>query len=114
MENITEVSEHCPKCGAHDPMGEAAWHGDGCDVAFAPQTEALFEWSQNFDFPNPASLFLDLIGWSEEELGDRLCRDKQPILGYLELDYLADALKEYAKHPWVVTLWVDRHVRKDS
>ena len=24
----------------------------------------LFSWSQNYDFPSPASLFLDLIGYS--------------------------------------------------
>jgi hypothetical protein len=62
-------------------------------------TAALFSWSENYSFPSPASLFLDLIGWSEEELGERLTANAMPNLGYLELDYLGDALKEYATRP---------------
>lgn len=65
-------------------------------------TAALFDWSENYNFPSPASLFLDLIGWSDEELGERLTRDAMPSLGYLELDYLGDALKEYADNPRTV------------
>jgi hypothetical protein len=58
----------------------------------------LYDWSHNYDFPSPYSKFLDLIGYSEEELGRELCADKSPLLGYLELDYLADALKVVAKY----------------
>ena len=65
-------------------------------------TAALFDWSENYEFPTPASLFLDLIGWSEEELGERLTANAMPGLGYLELDYLGDALKEFAAKPWEV------------
>jgi hypothetical protein len=73
--------------------------------ASAENTEAvakLISWSENYDFPTPASLFLDLIGYSEEEFGDRLCREDLPNLGYLELDMLADALKQYADTPMAV------------
>lgn len=66
---------------------------------YATETAALFDWSENYSFPSPASLFLDLIGWSEEELGERLTANAMPNLGYLELDYLGDALKEYATRP---------------
>lgn len=71
-------------------------------------TAGLFEWSENYDFPSPASLFLDLIGWSEEEVGDRLCSDKMPSLGYLEVDYLGDALKEWATRPMDVYSFVEK------
>jgi hypothetical protein len=71
-------------------------------------TAGLFEWSENYDFPSPASLFLDLIGYSEEELGEHLCRDKMPSLGYLEADYLGDALKEWAHRPNDVYAFVEK------
>jgi hypothetical protein len=56
----------------------------------------LFSWSNNYDHPSPAELFLDLIGYSLDELGENLCSGAQPVLGYLELDLLADALKVVA------------------
>ena len=71
-------------------------------------TAGLFGWSENYDFPSPASLFLDLIGWSEEEHGDRLCRNEFPTLGYLEADFFADALKEWAEHPAEVYSFVEK------
>jgi hypothetical protein len=71
-------------------------------------TAGLFEWSENYQFPSPASLFLDLIGWSEEEHGERLCQNKMPTLGYLEADYLGDALKEWADRPNEVYAFVEK------
>lgn len=63
----------------------------------AEETTALFEWSRNYDYPTPATLFLGLIGWEDmEELPQGVA------LGYLELDYLGDALKEYACNPYGV------------
>jgi hypothetical protein len=61
----------------------------------AEETTALFEWSRNFDAgKTPATLFLGLIGWEDmEELAQGV------VLGYMELDYLGDALKEYANNP---------------
>jgi len=70
------------------------------------ETRALFEWSENCEYPSPASLFLDIIGMSEEIAGGRLCDNKMPNLGYLECDYLGDALKEYATNPQEVEDWV--------
>jgi hypothetical protein len=60
----------------------------------AEETTALFEWSRNYDYPSPATLFLGLIGWDDM---DQLVQGV--ALGYMELDYLGDALKEYANNP---------------
>jgi hypothetical protein len=61
----------------------------------AEETTALFEWSRNFDAgKTPATLFLGLIGWEDM---DHLVQGV--ALGYMELDYLGDALKEYANNP---------------
>ena len=63
----------------------------------AEETTALFEWSRNYSYPSPATLFLGLIGWEDmEELVQGVA------LGYMELDYLGDALKEYAGNPYGV------------
>lgn len=70
-------------------------------------TAYLFEWSENYSFPSPASLFLDLIGWSEEYLGERLCGEVMPNLGYLEADLLGKALQEYSHRPSEVMDWVE-------
>jgi hypothetical protein len=73
---------------------------------YAEETAALFDWSENYNFPSPASLFLDLIGWSDDEIGERLTANAMPALGYMELDYLGDALKEYATRPGDVMTFV--------
>ena len=58
---------------------------------------SLYQWSTNYEVgQTPFSLFLDLIGYSQEEHGEVLFDLRNPSLGYLELDLLADALKEYA------------------
>lgn len=73
-----------------------------CDNApdYAEDTAHLFSWCEgNYNFPAPSSLFLDLIGYSEEEHGYNLTATKMPSLGYLEIDLLAKAMTEYAKRP---------------
>jgi len=62
----------------------------------AEETTALFEWSRNYNYPTPATLFLGLIGYEDMELVQGVA------LGYMELDYLGDALKEYACNPYGV------------
>ena len=62
----------------------------------AEETTALFEWSRNYSYPSPATLFLGLIGYEDMDLVQGVA------LGYLELDYLGDALKEYASNPQTV------------
>jgi hypothetical protein len=74
----------------------------------------LFSWSQNYDFPSPASLYLDLIGYSEDEYGARLCTDRQPSLGYLECGMLGDALTAYADHPGAVYTLVEQLLAAES
>jgi hypothetical protein len=62
-----------------------------------PHIVGLYQWSTNYETgKGPITLFLDLIGYSQEELGAPLYDLARPMLGYLELDYLGDALKEYA------------------
>ena len=62
-----------------------------------PEIVALYNWTLNYEAgKGPFSLFADLIGWSEENIGASIYDLTNPQLGYLELSYLADALKEYA------------------
>lgn len=84
---------------------------DLCDNApdYAEDTAHLFSWCEgNYDFPAPSSLFLDLIGYSEEQHGENLCADKMPSLGCLEIDLLAKALTEYGARPNDVSEFVDK------
>ncbi|MFN5250031.1 MAG: hypothetical protein ACK5DE_03230 [Bacteroidota bacterium] len=54
-------------------------------------------WDTNYDTgKGPWTLFLDLIGYSQEQFGSAQFDLTTSQLGYLELDYLADALKVYA------------------
>lgn len=105
FEYDTDTGEFTAFRSSHDEYGAAFdivtpsldWireHRSGCS-----DTISLYEWSQNFDYPSPFSLFLDIIGWSDEEYGMRLCSDKRPSMGYMECDLLGDALKEYAQYP---------------
>ena len=78
--------------------------------AYAEATARLWSWSENYDYPTPASLFLDLIGYSDEHVGEPLFDLRQVAnrLGYLEIDMLANALKEYADRPGDVMEYVER------
>jgi len=69
-------------------------------------TAGLISWSMNYDLKTgtPYHIFLDLIGYSLEEYGSNLFNysNIQRVLGFMELDYLGDALKEYAENPQAV------------
>ena len=80
---------------------------------YASETARLVDWSENYDFPSPASLFLDLVGFSEEHFGENLTSQKMPSLGYLEIDLLAKALTEYATRPNDVYEWVEKWANAD-
>jgi hypothetical protein len=67
----------------------------------AEHTTALFEWSRNYNYPTPATLFLGLIEYEDMELVQGVA------LGYMELDYLGDALKEYACNPYGIREAID-------
>jgi hypothetical protein len=78
---------------------------------YAAHTNALYEWSLNYDAgKGPITLFLDLIGYSANEYGTNLfdLSEVHRSLGYLELDYLGDALKEYADRPGDVMAWLEQ------
>ena len=75
----------------------------GCEA-----TQELYSWSLNHDAgTGPLSLFLDLIGYSEDNFGETMFDLKSASLGYLELSKLADALKEYSDAPHDVREYVD-------
>lgn len=62
-----------------------------------PEIVALYNWSMNYPAGRtPFTLLIDLVGYTAETYGTLLYNLGEPLLGYLELDYLADALKEYA------------------
>lgn len=74
-------------------------------------TIALYRWSTSIEGYNPFQLFLDLTGWSVENLGENLynpTRHKLSAIQHIELDYLADALKEYAIRPQDIHDFVDK------
>ncbi len=74
------------------------------------ETNALIEWSMNYDIKRgtPYLLFLDLIGYSHENYGENLFKgNPRDVLGFMEIDYLGDALKEYANNPQEVEAWID-------
>ena len=87
----------------------------------APEAQGLYWWGLNFERGNnPFLVFLDLIGWSEDNYGQHLIigesrhegRREQHLsdvmnLGYVELSHLGEALKEYALNPQGVTEWVN-------
>jgi hypothetical protein len=68
----------------------------------------LYHWSTNFDSgKGPFALFLDLIGWTEDNIGEPIYSLKDASLGYLELSKLGDALNEYSDRPSDVREFVD-------
>ena len=78
----------------------------------APQgcenVQDLYSWSSNYDAgKGPFTLFLDLIGWSEDELGEPYAS-----LGYV--GKLAEALTEYADRPHDVREYVDALMAAES
>lgn len=86
------------------------WEYLDTETTNCEEVRALVNWSTNFNVTEgtPYQVFLDLIGYSEENFGVNLVSDPERVLGYLELDYLADALKEYVKNPQAVTNWITR------
>ena len=75
---------------------------------YAEKVADLWHWSTNFDAGmGPITLYLDLIGWSEDNIGVTMFDLTTSCLGYMELDKLADALKAYTERPQDVRAWVD-------
>ena len=75
----------------------------------------LVNWSTNFGHDSsPYLAFLDLIGYSLDEYGVQFYNWSEPRLGYLELNYLADALKLYTSDPSGVLDWITQLNEVDS
>ena len=75
----------------------------------ADVTELIY-WSMNYDIKTgtPYHLFLDLIGYSFENFGERLYKgEPMAILGHLEMDLIGKAMIEYSKNPQAVIDWID-------
>lgn len=70
----------------------------------------LYHLSWNYDFPGPYIFFLDLIGYSEENFGERIYDYSQMTtqLQHLELDHIADALKCHALRPQDVEDFINK------
>lgn len=94
-----ELWKVCPNCYTNNETREA-WQIVEAAPDYAEKTAHLISWATNYDFPQtPYAVFLDLIGYSEEEFGERLLTAAPKCLGYLEIGMLADALTEYANRP---------------
>jgi len=75
----------------------------GCDAV-----ASLYDWSTNYDpGRGPMTLFLDLIGWSDDNIGEPIYSLRDASLGYVELSKLADALSAYTDAPHDVRDYVD-------
>jgi len=61
----------------------------------------LWSFSSNYDYPTPATVFIDLIGYTEEEFGEPLTTMKQAVqsLDFISLGLIAEALDEYTDRP---------------
>ena len=68
----------------------------------------LYHWSLNYEAgQGPFALFLDMIGWSSDHIGCDIWSGKYDNLGYMEFDYLGQALMDYADNPLYVTDYID-------
>lgn len=78
--------------------------------SYADRVAYLWIWSTNHEYPTPATLFLDIIGYSLEQHGETLIRELEPAvthLGVMDIGYLADALNEYATRPQDVMEYIE-------
>ena len=83
---------------------------EGCEAV-----QDLYSWSLNYDpGKGPFTLFLDLIGYTQDEYGETFYDLKDPSLGYLELEKLSEALSEYVSRPYDVKEHVERLMRAEA
>lgn len=76
----------------------------------------LYSWSFNCEEFKPFRAFLDLIGYSSENVGSNLANWTDPSegLGYVELGYLAQALLEYSNRPQAVEGFIAELLEAES
>lgn len=71
----------------------------------------LWDHSTLCEYPTPATLFLDLVGYSLEEHGQLLISDMTTIinkLGYLEISMLGEAMDQFATRPLDAIEYVEK------
>ena len=64
-----------------------------------PHIVGLYQWSTNYEAgKTPFTLFLDLTHYTHHNYGQPLfdLSNAWEVIGYLEAEYLGDALKEYS------------------
>jgi len=94
--------------GDGDSEPESVWEYTENAPDYVEATADLWHWSTNYQAgQGPITLFLDLIGWSDEQIGEPLYNMRDAKLGYVELSKLAAALTEYANRPHDVRDWID-------
>lgn len=72
----------------------------------------LYRWGLNYDTnQNPFNVFLDLIGYSEEQYGEKLA--PKAVLDYTAADYVGDALKIYAIRPYDVEFFIQLLIERE-
>jgi hypothetical protein len=74
------------------------------------EVNELIRWSMNYDIKTgtPYHLFLDLIGYSFDNYGERLYQgEPRAVLGFMEMDIIGKALIEYATNPQAVEDWIN-------
>ena len=82
----------------------------GCEAV-----QDLYSWSLNYDAGRgPFALLLDIIGWSEENVGESIYELSNYNLGYVEVSKLAAAMKEYSERPQDVRSYVDALMEAES
>ena len=83
---------------------------DGCD-----DVQDLYSWSLNYDAgKGPFTLLLDLIGWSEDNIGEPMFDLRASHLGYLECAKLGAALTAYADRPQDVKEYIDQLMEAEA
>jgi hypothetical protein len=76
----------------------------------------LYSWSLSCEGFKPFRAFLDLIGYSSENVGSNLANWTDPSegFGYMELGYLAQALLEYSNRPQAVEGFIAELLEAES
>lgn len=77
----------------------------------------LWDWSLNHDYPTPATLFIDLIGYTLEEHGELLIGDMGKVIGRLgtrEISLIGLAMDEYATRPNDATRFIEALLYAES
>jgi hypothetical protein len=87
--------------------GALSWASENAPT-YCEAVESLYSFASNHEGFAPFRKYLDLIGYTEEEVGSALGDWSKPssALGYMELGLLGDALTEYANRPQDVEAFV--------